>query len=105
MPLEPTYGDPAQERPRRAKGPSGQHVGRPVDAEIDAAQADDQREEHADAEDVGFDAPAFLGVREQAGRASGTLGPRPPNVRREARRYRRTHRGRRRQAALWQIRF
>src|SRR5688572_13744105 len=35
--LQPCHREPAPERPCRAQRPSGQHIGRPVHAEIDPA--------------------------------------------------------------------
>src|SRR3982750_2212315 len=73
-PLEPAGEQPADERPDAAQSPAGQHVGRPVDPEVDATAADEQGDQHGEPEQERLEPPPALDARQQG--AEGEIGGR-----------------------------
>ncbi len=63
--LQPVHDHPAQDRPGRAADPACEHVGRPVDAEIDAACAHERGDQRRDADDEDPDARLTLRARKK----------------------------------------
>src|SRR3569833_2070352 len=81
--LVSTYPAPA-ERPGGADAPAAEHVGGPVQAEVDAAEADHGREQGGDAEHIEADQPARCEVADQGTQRQVDGGAEHGVARREA---------------------
>ena len=51
MNLKPAGDEPTDERPDQSRQPAGEHIGRVVNAQVDSADAHDDRQHHGDRED------------------------------------------------------